>query len=154
MFCLKYKRFGYYLHGLSPNGRSDVNMLEMYNLLEMEESDLCSKRGLMPNTEQQTFEMYLPSVVHDHWNSLRKSFDRATPGNPFPPRLNIDLRNVDKSKLVHTYISITRFLCSFIDHSFSKADYIVQDRSGLESLLNFEHDTSQQKGRFYNGIDS
>lgn len=126
-------------------------MLEMYGLLEMEESDLCSKRGLLPNTEQQTFEMYLPSVVADHWTSLRAAFRRSGP-RPLLPRLGPgEFRDADKGKLVATYYAINRFLISFIEHSFIKADYTVQDRSGLESLLNFELEPVHGKGRLYNG---
>ena len=131
----------------------------MYQLLEMEESDLCSKRGLLSNTEQQTFEMYLPSAVYDQWMSLRKSFNNNNnntnnKSQPSNIRSMIGLNRqpeMDKAKLVHTYFAINRFLCSFIEHAFANVDYIVQDRSGMESLFTFEFGSVHQKGRLYNG---
>lgn len=142
MFCWKHDKYGFYLHGLSPNGRSDVNMLEMYRMLEMEESDLCAKRGLLLNSEQQTFEMCLPISVHDQWRTLRKSLGQTRFGQS---------RDVDKEKIVHIYLNINKFLINFIEHTFTKADYIVQDRSVIESLLDFESYPIREKGTFFNG---
>ena len=121
-------------------------------MLELEESDLCAKRGLLLNTEQQTFELCLPIALHEHWISLRRNLDNQRNRLPLIGHLNIDLRNIDKEKLVYTYFSINKFLISFIEHSFIKADYKVQDRTMLESLVDFELRTVRDKGIFYNGI--
>lgn len=148
MFTLKHNQYGFYIHGLSPNGRSDVNMLEMYEMLEKEESDLCSKRGLLSNTEQQTFEMFLPLAVVQHWKELRKKLDAQCRASLL---FGTQLVAVNKELLVQTYWSINNFLCNFLEHSFSKADYIVKDKSGMESLLNFEMPVVYEKAYFYNG---
>ncbi|KFM66491.1 Meckelin, partial [Stegodyphus mimosarum] len=70
VFILVTKRFGYYIHGRSTHGKADVNMKEMHEFLRKEEEDLCGHRGLLPDTEQQTFQILLPSGVHDQFLRL------------------------------------------------------------------------------------
>lgn len=70
LFCWRYPRFGYYIHGRNANGSGDRGIGEMNALLEREERDLCSKRGLAPNSDQQTFILILPKVINDHYRNL------------------------------------------------------------------------------------
>lgn len=122
-------------------------MLDMYDFLENEESDLCSKRGLRPNTDEQTFEVYLPSSVHDHWLQLRRGIDKRLlgGGGHSTPRL----RDLNKETVVNTYTHINRFLTCFIEHNFPKADYSIAEKSNWESLLDFERENLYERGYFY-----
>lgn len=70
IFCMLYPRFGYYIHGRNANGSGDCSIVEMNSLLEREELDLCSKRGLVPNSEQQTFILVLSRLINDHYKKL------------------------------------------------------------------------------------
>lgn len=70
LFCMFYPRFGYYIHGRNANGSGDCGLAEMNALLEREEQDLCSKRGLEPDSDQQTFVLVLPKIINDHYKKL------------------------------------------------------------------------------------
>lgn len=132
----------------------------MYRLLDMEESDLCSKRGLLPNTDQQTFEMYLPSIIHELLKEYRRrlletaaiSHNNNNNKRPINTFGNLNLGELDKAKMVSTYVQINNFLINFIAHMLDKADYRVQDNTSMESMLDFESSSvSQGIGYFYNG---
>ncbi|UXI19133.1 GTP-binding protein 5 [Sarcoptes scabiei] len=153
VFCLQYPKYGYYVHGISPHGHSEVNMLEMYRLLDIEESDLCSQRGLLPNSDQQTFEIYLPSNIHNDLQGYRFKITEQS-RHQQSISFSYDQKNIDKFNLVSTYNSINNYLMDFIAHSSSAADYIVEERSSMEYIFDFESSSasvSQGIGTFYNG---
>lgn len=50
-----YNHYGYYIHGRSPHGSTDVNMKEMIVNLERESKQMIGKRGLQDNSDDQTF---------------------------------------------------------------------------------------------------
>lgn len=75
LFCMLYPRFGYYIHGRNANGSGECGVTEMNVLLEREERDLCSKRGLAPNSDTQTFLLILPRIINDHYRKLLFSYD-------------------------------------------------------------------------------
>lgn len=145
-----WQRFGHYIHGRSANGRSDVNMKEMNELLKREEDDLCSKRGLLPNTDQQTFEMALPSAIYDHYSRLRNMLT----GYQTSDRMqNFSGRHskIDAEKAIPVYLMINKFLSGFIEHTFKDVDYTVREKSNVESILDVEFCEVRDKGFFYNG---
>ena len=148
IFIWRHRRFGYYIHGRSPNGRADVNMREMNELLKREENDLCSRRGLVPNTDQQTFEMRLPITMYDQYYKLL-SFGRS--GNPSISASNL-FGQSDRDKVAVTYVMVTKFLSSFIEHTSREFEYIVKDKTILEALLDTEFDETFEKGILYNGM--
>ena len=47
----------YYIHGRAVHGHADADMAEIVTALKREEDNLCSRRGLEPDSEQQTFSM-------------------------------------------------------------------------------------------------
>lgn len=83
LFSMLYPRFGYYIHGRNANGSGDCSILEMNALLEREERDLCSRRGLAPNSDHQTFVLILPKIINDHYRKLLFRNDQVTPFNQF-----------------------------------------------------------------------
>ena len=147
-----YKRFGYYIHGLAANGKSDVNMLEMYELLEREENDLCSKRGLLPNSDHQTFEMSLPPAIYEHYQRVRSNLSGFTKLSDRMRSLGGQTSRADTEKLIPTYLMINKFLTGFIEHNFKDVDYMVREKSTIESILDVEFVDSRDKGFFYSGI--
>lgn len=149
-----HKRFGYYIHGLAANGKSDVNMLEMYELLEREENDLCSKRGLLPNSDQQTFEMSLPTAVCEHYQRLRSHLSGFGKLTDRVRSLSSQSLKADTEKVIPTYLMINKFLTSFIEHNFKDVDYIVREKSTFESILDVEFGDGRDKGFFYSGIET
>jgi hypothetical protein len=82
LFAMLYARYGFYLHGRNANGTSDCGLVEMNVLLEREERDLCSRRGLLANSDQQTFVLVLPKIINDHYRKLLFRTDYSQPDGP------------------------------------------------------------------------
>ncbi|CAG2103105.1 unnamed protein product, partial [Medioppia subpectinata] len=153
LFAMQYKRFGYYIHGLAANGKSDVNMLEMYEQLEREESDLCSKRGLLPNTDQQTFEMSLPLAIDEHYRRVRSNLSGFVKISDRMRSFGAHLSKADTEKLIPTYLMINKFLTGFIEHNFKDVDYMVREKSTIESIFDVEFADTRDKGYFYSAVE-
>ena len=51
MFIFTNAKYGYYIHGKSPNGNADASMKEMIFGFEKESYGLVGKRGLAPDRE-------------------------------------------------------------------------------------------------------
>ena len=57
VFILSDTIYGHYIHGRAVHGHADADMAEIVTSLKREEDNLCSRRGLGPDSEQQTFDM-------------------------------------------------------------------------------------------------
>lgn len=150
VFVMVTKRYGYYIHGRSAHGRADVNMKEMHELLRREEEDLCGHRGLLPNTEQQTFQMALPVGVHDQFQRLLVPLTSYSQAADRMQGVGGNLTKVDIDRVVNTYQMLNKFLSGFIEHAFKDLDYIVKDKVMLESLFDIECYEVADRGYFYN----
>ncbi|KAK8783571.1 hypothetical protein V5799_010064, partial [Amblyomma americanum] len=112
-------KFGYYIHGRSAQGHADVSMKEMHELLRREEDDLCGHRGLLPDTEQQTFQMTLPSHIYEQYCRMRRPL--YTVGDIYFEDSACDfsdghLSRVNIDTVVNIYNVVTKFLSAFLDH--------------------------------------
>ncbi|GFW13235.1 hypothetical protein TNCV_4121341 [Trichonephila clavipes] len=150
VFILITKRFGYYIHGRSTHGKADVNMKEMHEFLRKEEEDLCGHRGLLPDTDQQTFQILLPPGVHDQFLRLLVPLTSYTQAADRMQGVGGRLAKVDIDRVANTHYMLNKFLSGFIDHSFKDLDYIVKDRVMLEYLLDIECYEVADRGYFYN----
>jgi hypothetical protein len=62
MFDSEYK--GYYIHGRSPYGQSEVTSSELFKSIEFEITGQAQMRGLVPDDPNlQTFEIFMPKVL-------------------------------------------------------------------------------------------
>lgn len=146
VLLLSHRCYGYYIHGRSVHGHADTNMEEMNNNLKREAESMCGQRGLLPNTETQTFQVSLTHQMRGYYDRIRDSLSR---GNR-PSRL------IDAS-LAHTsephfraYNTMNHFLGSVIDHAFPDMDYIVKDKLMLEKVIGMEFLEPVDKSIFYN----
>ena len=57
MFIMSHTQFGYYIHGRSPHGNTDVSMQKMSEALLKEQNDVTAKRGLEQGSDHQTFSI-------------------------------------------------------------------------------------------------
>ncbi|XP_067651968.1 meckelin-like [Haliotis asinina] len=147
LFIMANAAYGYYIHGRSVHGKADTDMKEMHQMMKREEQDMCGQRGLMPNTEQQTFQMTLPSRLRDKYDQvyLPAALDTAMAGNRGAGNKG---KVTDKS--VEAYTMLNKFLQAFIDHSLRDLDYVVKDKTLLESVMDTEFFDVQDKGILYN----
>ncbi|XP_051577601.1 meckelin isoform X2 [Myxocyprinus asiaticus] len=145
VLLLSHRCFGYYIHGRSVHGHADTNMDEMNTNLKREAENLCGQRGLLPNSDAQTFQISIT-------NCLRAQYDRII--DPINRR-NGPSRLVDASanpceQSTKAYHTMNRFLGSVIDHAHREMDYIVKDKLLFERLIGMEFLEPLDKSIFYN----
>jgi hypothetical protein len=66
------RQYGYYIHGQTPNGTSDINMKEMLLNMERESEQLIGTRGLQPNSNTQTFIVRITSAFRSQYDSFSR----------------------------------------------------------------------------------
>ena len=64
------------------HGHADADLQGLYDQLQREEEDLCSRRGLVPGADQQTFQLLVPNTFRLHYDDLLAPMQRVsgTPG--------------------------------------------------------------------------
>ncbi|XP_037076463.1 meckelin-like [Pollicipes pollicipes] len=152
VFILYEKNYGFYIHGRSVHGHADADLHGLHEQLRREEEDLCSRRGLLPGADQQTFQILLPNTFRLHYDNLmapmqqtagsggqRAAGGDATAGAP---------RELHPS--VQAYNTINKFLAAFIEHAIKELDYTVKDKKFIEAMIDIEFADSDEKGVFYN----
>ena len=151
VFVLQESAYGYYIHGRSVHGRSDTDMWEMHQQLKREEEDLCGKRGLLPDTDQQTFEMALTLKIRQQYDRLmlpvREQLAHGM-NNERTPRGRVT--GHFNSRVLQAYFIMNRFLSAFIDHALRDFSYMVKDKLLLERLMGIEFNDPIDKALFYN----
>ncbi|XP_036292398.1 meckelin isoform X1 [Pipistrellus kuhlii] len=145
VFLLSHKCFGYYIHGRSVHGHADTNMEEMNMNLKREAENLCSQRGLVPNTEGQTFQIAISSQMRQHYDRIHETLIRKNG----PARLlSSSASSFEQS--IKAYNTMNKFLGSFIDHVHKDMDYFIKDKLLLEKILGIEFMEPMEKSIFYN----
>uniref|UniRef100_A0A3Q4MRK7 Transmembrane protein 67 n=1 Tax=Neolamprologus brichardi TaxID=32507 RepID=A0A3Q4MRK7_NEOBR len=146
VFILSYRCFGYYIHGRSVHGHADTNMEEMNNNLRREAESLCAQRGLLPNTEVQTFQVSLTSRLGMQYKRIQESISRRNQ----PSRLTDASTLSSLEPHFKAYQAMNHFLGCVIDHAHSDMDYIVKDKLMFESVIGMEFLEPTEKSIFYN----
>ncbi|KAL0599023.1 Meckelin [Plecturocebus cupreus] len=145
VFLLSHKCFGYYIHGRSVHGHADTNMEEMNMNLKREAENLCSQRGLVPNTDGQTFQIAISNQMRQHYDKIHETLIRKNG----PARLlSSSASTLEQS--IKAYHMMNKFLGSFIDHVHKEMDYFIKDKSVLERILGMEFMEPMEKSIFYN----
>ncbi|CAK6438937.1 unnamed protein product [Pipistrellus nathusii] len=145
VFLLSHKCFGYYIHGRSVHGHADTNMEEMNLNLKREAENLCSQRGLVPNTEGQTFQIAISSQMRQHYDRIHETLIRKNG----PARLLSSSASTFEQS-IKAYNTMNKFLGSFIDHVHKDMDYFIKDKLLLEKILGIEFMEPMEKSIFYN----
>ncbi|PVD20536.1 hypothetical protein C0Q70_18692 [Pomacea canaliculata] len=152
VFIMSNAQFGFYIHGRSVHGKADADMQEICEMMKREEENLCGQRGLVPDTEAQTFMMSIPRRLRLKYDQVylpaaleaAGAVGRMEQGRP-GSRLSSN-----KEKSIEAYNTLNKFLCAFIDHSLRDVDYVVKDKTLLESIMDTEFFDASEKGIFYN----
>jgi meckelin len=74
VFILLEKHYGYYIHGRSPHGTTDVNMKDMIDYLERESDQKIGSRGLEANSSDQTFIIRIDKVFRSQYDILLRNY--------------------------------------------------------------------------------
>ncbi|CAJ1062186.1 meckelin [Xyrichtys novacula] len=154
VLLLSHRCFGYYIHGRSVHGHADTNMEEMNNNLRRETESLCGQRGLLPNTDTQTFQVSLANRLRVQYDRIREPISR---GHLFPGlHRNGPSRLIDASSAngfetqARAYNTMNYFLGSVIDHAHPDMDFIVKDKLMFERVIGMEFLEPSEKSIFYN----
>ncbi|CAF0975904.1 unnamed protein product [Adineta ricciae] len=133
VFILADNQYGYYIHGRSPHGTTDVNMRDMLVNLEREANQMSGTRGLQAKSEEQTFIIKIDRPFRIQYDVLLQSYQNRM-------LTNTTQKNSEQESeaLMRSYKNLNEFLCSFIDHASPTYNYIVRDRFFIEKILNYE----------------
>uniref|UniRef100_A0A1A8RIA0 Transmembrane protein 67 n=2 Tax=Nothobranchius rachovii TaxID=451742 RepID=A0A1A8RIA0_9TELE len=146
VLLLSCRCFGYYIHGRSVHGHADTNMEEMNNNLKRERESLCGQRGLVPNSDIQTFQVSITNRLRMQYDRIQDSLSRRSR----PSRL-IDASTANLSELqFRAYNTMNHFLGSVIDHGHPDMDYAVRDKLMMERVIGMEFMEATDKSLFYN----
>ncbi|XP_051054068.1 meckelin isoform X2 [Phodopus roborovskii] len=145
VFLLSHRCFGYYIHGRSVHGHADTNMEEMNMNLKRETENLCSQRGLVPNTDGQTFQIAVSDQMRQHYDRIHETLTRRNG----PARLLSSSASTFEQS-IKAYHAMNKFLGSFIDHVHKEMDYFIKDKLLLERVLGIEFMEPMEKSIFYN----
>ncbi|XP_026683849.1 meckelin [Diaphorina citri] len=154
VFILTTENYGYYIHGRSAHGFADTDMESMATQMLREEEDLVGHRGLLPGTEQQTFEMTVPRQLRTYYKRVMAPLSMALKDLDYQVKdkmfvealLDIEFSDASADKGVF-YIGKTIF---FSFQALKDLDYQVKDKMFVEALLDIEFsDASADKGVFY-----
>ncbi|XP_029928029.1 meckelin isoform X2 [Myripristis murdjan] len=146
VLLLSHRCFGYYIHGRSVHGHSDTNMEEMNSNLKREAESLCGQRGLLPNTDTQTFQVSINNHLRAQYDRIREPLSRRNG----PSRL-VDASSANPfEQSTRAYNTLNRFLGSIIDHANRDIDYIVKDKLLFERVIGMEFLEPGEKSIFYN----
>jgi hypothetical protein len=66
--------YGYYIHGQSPHGTTDLNMKEMLLNLERETNKTIGGRGLGPKSDDQLFIIRVDKVFRSQYELLLRNY--------------------------------------------------------------------------------
>jgi len=155
VFILENDQFGYYIHGRSAHGRADTGLREMAEDLKREEDNLCGTRGLVANTEQQTFQILVQSGLRAQYDKVIKPITTPAQGATGAVRgqaqggKQSNLTEIQE-KSMSAYGMLNKFLQNYIDHSLRNLDYIIKDKVLFENVLNAEFQDPGEHSVFYN----
>ncbi|GAB1601198.1 meckelin [Argonauta hians] len=145
VFMMDHLLHGYYIHGRSVHGKADTNFRGIQQMMSREQNDLCSERGLLPNSQNQSFEMSLPKKLRSKYIQIMMPITNKTGSN----RMDSNLSNPTNSDYLQAHEVMNKYLSSFIDHSLKDTDYFVKDKTFLENVLNAEFTDTTTQGIFY-----
>ncbi|XP_050986760.1 meckelin isoform X1 [Labeo rohita] len=145
VLLLSHRCFGYYIHGRSVHGHADTNMDEMNTNLKREAENLCGQRGLLPNSDTQTFQISITNRLRTQYDRIIEPISRRSG----PSRL-VDASANPCEQSTRAYHTMNRFLGSVIDHAHREMDYIVKDKLLFERLIGMEFIEPLDKSIFYN----
>jgi len=74
VFILDQNQHGYYIHGRSPHGLTDVNMKQVIMNLHREENQMIGTRGLQNNSNEQIFIMKINKSFKKQYELLFQNY--------------------------------------------------------------------------------
>ena len=121
---------GHYLHGRSLHSHSDEPMSKLNENLEYEANGLVGDRGLLPNTKEQVFEVFLSQKFRTEFKNFMNQMQTTVPG------VSITANAIQASS-VKAASDMNEFLKKFFDGSRSDNKFQVQPMSFIHQILRY-----------------
>jgi len=136
---------GFYLHGRSSHSHADESMEKLNENLAAESTANSGLRGLLPNTHDQVFEIYLAPIFR---NTFKQTFEMIQ--NKVRPKQIIGDKNFTLSSVsqeaLSSFTHFNKFLCTFFDSSTPENPYSVRQAPFSQKYLGMapalDNDTS------------
>jgi meckelin len=74
LFILDHVQYGYYIHGRSPHGITDVNMKDLSMNLYREANQMSGTRGLQNKSTEQMFIMKINREFRQQYDMLLQDY--------------------------------------------------------------------------------
>eukprot|EP00002_Diphylleia_rotans_P006003 TRINITY_DN1526_c0_g1_i1.p2 TRINITY_DN1526_c0_g1~~TRINITY_DN1526_c0_g1_i1.p2 ORF type:complete len:484 (-),score=83.77 TRINITY_DN1526_c0_g1_i1:163-1614(-) len=147
---------GYYLHGRSVHNFADTDNQELDEMMKRERENLCGQRGLIPNTELQSFEIFItPQLRQKYDEALKFTVKSAAPTTARQPDRGKD-KSFDTAHVEPRFKAckaMNIFLTRFVDQSLEMGEeykYEVRDKTFVETYFPFAPNMDELKvNRFY-----
>ncbi|KRX13621.1 Meckelin [Trichinella nelsoni] len=147
VLALRYRLYGYYLHGRSVHGFAEADMDEIHEMLRREKENLCEQRGLEPNSKNQIFTVCLQSQFRKQYDDI---FDVLVTAVKTKRMHNgKSLSTIEDEQRVKAFYTMNKFLINFIDHCIADLPYLIKDKLFTEALLNCEFQDTSNCSIFY-----
>lgn len=127
---------GFYIHGKSPTGQTDIELDKMRQNFELENNDLVPKRGLINDTTNQVFEVFFAAGFRNQLNELYNS-QLASIGSPSVLGCSKHIDGDNPSIAYEINKDIGEFLKKFLSQRIKEHRFVVQNESILQQLINF-----------------
>ena len=121
---------GHYLHGRSLHSHSDEPMAKLNENLEYEANGLVGDRGLLPNTKDQVFEVFLSQKFRAEFKNYVNQMQTTVPG------VSVFAKAIQPSS-VKAAAEMNEFLKKFFDGSRSDNKFQVQPMSFIHQVIRY-----------------
>lgn len=111
MFILSQANFGYYIHGHSPTGRSDLDLGGLIMMLAAENVGVAARRGIATDSDDHTYRMALPSSFRQAFNRL---YEPLLSGTKDGMKSGKNKPGLISFATIEVYQALNRFLIRFI----------------------------------------
>ncbi|THD26645.1 Meckelin [Fasciola hepatica] len=147
MFILSQANFGYYIHGHSPTGRSDLDLGGLAMMLAAENVGVAARRGITTDSDDHTYRMALPSAFRQAFNRL---YEPLLSGARVGPKSGKNKLGFVNFTTIEVYQALNRFLIRFISRDDPDGlRYRIVRRRALEDILDGEFEDTTYEGLFY-----
>ncbi|KRX87863.1 Meckelin [Trichinella pseudospiralis] len=147
VLALRYRLYGYYLHGRSVHGFAEADMDEIHEMLRREKENLCEQRGLEPNSKNQIFTVCLQPQFRKQYDDIFDVLVTAVKSKRM--HNGKSLSTIEDEQRVKAFYTMNKFLINFIDHCITELPYLIKDRLFTEAMLNCEFQDTSNCSIFY-----
>ncbi|KAL7674077.1 hypothetical protein ACOME3_000356 [Neoechinorhynchus agilis] len=171
ILLLSERLHGYYIHGRSPHGSTDVELFEILNNFKNEKENLCSQRGLVIGNATQVFELRItPQFRLQIDNAVAEVRSLQTSCKLISDPITVIRDEANKMSLTNDSIvdrietlptrpirqgafdRLNDLLKKYIDHDC--LDYEIREKSATERMLDIELNNSTEKSLFFSNVGS